>query len=70
MSDKKLFTDSGIEIKSLYNAGELDLSPEELKDIIAFVHALTDTTGLTREIKILPKFNNKILDERKPGGLY
>src|SRR5688572_22276298 len=29
MNEKKLFTDSGIEIKSLYNAGELNSSPEQ-----------------------------------------
>jgi cytochrome c peroxidase len=49
---------------------ELNLSTEEQQNIIAFIHALTDTTGLTSTVKSLPKFKNKIIDSRKPGGLY
>jgi len=36
----------------------LDLSPDELNSIKAFLNSLTDTSGLTKPVKNLPKFMN------------
>jgi len=48
----------------------LGLTKEEQNHIIAFIHALTDTTGLTRIPYALPCFHEKSLDARKIGGTY
>lgn len=34
----------------------LDLAPHEISDILAFLHSLTDTTGMTSRPKNLPRF--------------
>jgi cytochrome c peroxidase len=49
---------------------KLDLSKEEQLKIIAFMHALTDTTGLTSVPHRLPSFGIQELDKRKIGGTY
>lgn len=49
---------------------KLNLSAEEQQNIIAFIHSLTDTTGLTTVPKELPRFNDAVLDKRKIGGEY
>lgn len=48
----------------------LNLSAIEKADLIAFLHTLTDTTGLTAMPKRLPGFDNEKLNERKVGGYY
>ena len=49
----------------------LNLSPQEQKDLIAFMEALTDTTHLSSPPLNLPKFeNNPELDTRIIGGSY
>lgn len=48
----------------------LHLSSREQKQIVAFIHSLTDTTGLTRIPMVLPVFGDKVLDGRKVGGKY
>lgn len=48
----------------------LNLSKKEISDVIAFMNALTDTTGLTNMPKSLPLFNNPVIDKRKIGGSY
>ncbi|UZR99253.1 cytochrome-c peroxidase [Chondrinema litorale] len=49
----------------------LSLSQSEQKDIVAFMQALTDTTGLTSIPKILPKFPERMgINGRKIGGEY
>jgi cytochrome c peroxidase len=47
----------------------LQLKKREIKDIIAFMQTLTDTTGLTRKPAFLPKFEAKPeWNQRKLGG--
>ncbi len=49
----------------------LGLNEEEIKDIIAFMEALTDTTNFTAVPKQLPSFpNGSYLNDRKVGGEY
>lgn len=50
---------------------ELKLSKSEINDIISFMNALTDTSGLTTKPKTLPKFeNHPEWNKRKIGGAY
>lgn len=50
---------------------ELQLSDEEIEDIISFLKSLTDTTGMTSAPQVLPVFeNNPALNNRKIGGAY
>ena len=49
---------------------KLNLSTEEQEQVISFIHALTDTTGLTTIPKSLPKIEDKRLANRKVGGRY
>ncbi len=49
---------------------KLNLTKKEQRQIIAFIHTLTDTTGLTHVPSSLPKFNNVALDKRKVAGDY
>lgn len=51
-------------------ADSLKLSEKEIADLIFFMESLTDTTGLTSRPAILPKMENKKLNERKIGGSY
>lgn len=49
----------------------LSLNEQEIKDLVKFMKALTDTTGLTQQPKALPKFENKpAWNQRKIGGVY
>ena len=49
----------------------LHLSAQEKRDVIAFLRALVDTTGLTTRPSRLPRFDNsKRLNDRPVGGLY
>lgn len=49
----------------------LHLTKPEIKDIISFMQALTDTVGLTSKPLSLPKFNkHPEWNKRKIGGLY
>lgn len=49
----------------------LNLTDAEVQDIIVFMEALTDTTGLTSMPQTLPKFeNNPEWNNRKIGGEY
>lgn len=48
----------------------LNLSNQEKMDIIEFIRALTDTTGLTAVPVTLPKFDDALLNARKIGGTY
>ncbi|MCS7014152.1 MAG: cytochrome c peroxidase [Chloroherpetonaceae bacterium] len=49
---------------------KLNLTKQEIQDIIAFMKALTDTTGLTARPTALPRFNDDMLNARKVGGSY
>ncbi len=50
---------------------KLNLSNAEIKDVIAFMQSLTDTTNLTNVPVSLPQFNNeKLWNSRKVGGVY
>lgn len=50
---------------------ELKLTNKEMKDVIAFMNALTDTSGITTKPNILPKFKNQPnWNKRKIGGEY
>ena len=50
---------------------ELKLTNKEMKDVIAFMNALTDTSGITSKPNILPKFKNQPnWNKRKIGGEY
>jgi cytochrome c peroxidase len=49
---------------------ELHLAEEEKQNIIAFIHALTDTVGLTKIPIRLPRLNDSSLNDRKVGGIY
>lgn len=50
---------------------QLNLSRKEQQNIVLFMKALTDTTGLTRKPKVLPEFiGNRELTERVLGGEY
>jgi cytochrome c peroxidase len=52
-------------------AVKLDLTKEEKQAILAFMHTLTDTTGLTSPPQVLPSFPGKlVLTNRKIGGKY
>lgn len=49
----------------------LNLSKQEIADLVVFMEALTDTTGLTRVPASLPKFENKPeWNKRTIGGDY
>jgi cytochrome c peroxidase len=48
----------------------LSLTPVESAAIIAFMEALTDTTGITDIPDRLPKIDNAELDKREIGGVY
>lgn len=48
----------------------LSLNKQEVKDIVAFMKTLTDTTGMTTMPQSLPKFNDEAWDSRKVGGEY
>ncbi|MEM1138108.1 MAG: cytochrome c peroxidase, partial [Bacteroidota bacterium] len=49
----------------------LDLTKQEQSDLVAFMHALTDTTGLTSIPQSLPKFPEEMgINNRKIGGDY
>lgn len=49
---------------------KLHLSAQEQRQIVAFIHTLTDTTGISKVPATLPAFGNKSLDQRKVGGKY
>lgn len=49
---------------------KLHLTPAEKKDLISFIHALNDTTGLTLKPSALPEIKNIVLAKRKVGGSY
>jgi cytochrome c peroxidase len=49
---------------------KLDLSKQEMQDIIAFMKALTDTTGMTSVPERLPQFNVAEWNQRRTGGIY
>jgi cytochrome c peroxidase len=51
-------------------ADKLELTAREQKNIIAFIHSLTDTTGLTTPPRQLPAFQDAALNARKVGGEY
>ena len=49
----------------------LSLNEQEIKDLVKFMEALTDTTGLTQRPRVLPTFENKpAWNKRKIGGVY
>jgi cytochrome c peroxidase len=48
----------------------LKLSKKEIKQIIAFIHSLTDTTGLTKKPAYLPITNDLKHKNRVVGGEY
>jgi cytochrome c peroxidase len=48
----------------------LSLNKQEINDIVAFMKALTDTTGMTSVPVRLPLFNDVALNNRKVGGEY
>ncbi|HEY9178137.1 MAG TPA: cytochrome c peroxidase [Flavipsychrobacter sp.] len=48
----------------------LSLNKQEISDIVAFMKALTDTTGMTSVPVRLPLFSNVALNDRKVGGEY
>ena len=48
----------------------LKLNKEEISNIIAFLHSLSDTTGLTSIPTSLPSFGNDLLNKRTIGGRY
>lgn len=51
--------------------GKLNLNKKEIGQIISFMNALTDTTGLTDKPKRLPQFQgNEVLNKRRIGGEY
>ncbi|MDX1349017.1 MAG: cytochrome c peroxidase [Putridiphycobacter sp.] len=50
---------------------ELNLTADEIKQIIVFMQSLTDTTGMTGPPSTLPRIdNNEVLNKRIVGGLY
>lgn len=51
--------------------GKLNLNKQEIAQIISFMNALTDTSGLTRKPSRLPQFEGaNSLNNRKIGGNY
>lgn len=48
----------------------LQLTKQEIKAIKAFMLSLTDTVGLTKKPKTLPRFKNELLNNRVIGGIY
>ncbi|MDX1939760.1 MAG: cytochrome c peroxidase [Saprospiraceae bacterium] len=49
----------------------LSLNQNEIKDLVKFMEALSDTTGLTRKPEKLPVFENKPeWNKRQIGGIY
>jgi cytochrome c peroxidase len=48
----------------------LQLSKKEKEQIVLFIHALTDTVGLTSIPSWLPRFKDEKMDARKIGGEY
>lgn len=48
----------------------LSLNKQEIKDIVAFMKALTDTAGMTAMPEKLPYFKDAALNTRKIGGEY
>jgi cytochrome c peroxidase len=52
-------------------ADKLNLTTDEKQALVAFMHTLTDTTGLTSTPRILPAFPGKLaVNKRKVGGTY
>lgn len=51
-------------------ADKLDLTHQEQQQIIAFIHTLTDTTGMTRIPKALPVHDPIALNKRKASAGY
>lgn len=50
---------------------ELNLTSDEIKQLVIFMEALTDTTGMTSKPNQLPRIgNNETLNNRQIGGLY
>lgn len=49
---------------------KLNLTKTEQQQLISFIHALTDTTGLTTIPKVLPHINDPMLASRRVGGDY
>ncbi len=49
---------------------KLHLTKNEKRDIIAFLHSLTDTTGLTNKPSKLPAIESQKASGRTIGGLY
>jgi cytochrome c peroxidase len=49
---------------------QLGLTTQEQKQIVNFINALTDTTGLTSRPNKLPKFDDPVLNNRAVGGDY
>lgn len=53
------------------SADKLLLTQQEMQDIIAFMQALTDTSGITSRPLTLPQMRDMAgLNDRKPGGEY
>jgi cytochrome c peroxidase len=53
------------------SADPLKLNKNEIGDIVHFLEALTDTTGLTPKLHSLPQLSkNEQLNARKFGGEY
>lgn len=48
----------------------LSLTTKEIDDLVAFMHALTDTSGLKSVPQKLPTFQDVSLNNRKIGGVY
>ena len=51
-------------------ADKLNLTRKEQQQIIAFIHTLTDTTGMTRIPPALPVHDPIALNKRKAAGKY
>ena len=49
---------------------KLNLTAQEKSALIDFMHALTDTTGLTSRPTRLPSLKHKNMNARKVGGMY
>ena len=50
---------------------KLNLTSDEIKQLIIFMEALTDTSGMTAKPTQLPRIgNNETLNDREIGGLY
>lgn len=51
-------------------AEPLKLKKREVRNLLAFMNALTDTVGMTAQPKRLPQFADENLNKRKIGGEY